>query len=95
MYVDLRVFKNRVLGKIFGPKMDEVSERAWRKIRNEELSDMLSSYCDQINKNEMGWVCRTYWREERVLLGKPEGRRQLGRPRRRWEYNIKMDLQEV
>ena len=53
---------------------------------------------DKIGKNEMGWACGAYgWGEGvyRVLVGKPEGRRPLGRPRRRWVYNIRMDLQEV
>ena len=53
---------------------------------------------DKIEKNEMGWVCGAYgWTEEeyRVLVGKPEGKRPLGRPRRRWVYNIRMNLQEV
>ena len=53
---------------------------------------------DKIEKNEMGWACGAYgWGEGvyRVLLGKPEGRSRLGRPRRRWVDNIRMDLQEV
>jgi len=53
---------------------------------------------DKIEKNEMGVACSTYWGGEgvyRVLVGKPEGKRPLGRPRLRWEDNIKMDLQEV
>ena len=48
--------------------------------------------------NEMGRACGAYWEDrgvQRVLVGKPEGKRPLGRPRRRWEDNIKMDLQEV
>jgi hypothetical protein len=53
---------------------------------------------DKIEKNEMGGACNT-WGERRgicrVLLGKPEGKRPLGRPRCRWDDNIKMDLQEV
>jgi len=53
---------------------------------------------DKIEKNEMGWdVARMGEEREvyRVLVGKPEGRRPLGRPRRRWVDNIRMDLQEV
>jgi hypothetical protein len=53
---------------------------------------------NQIKKNEMGWVCSTYVEMRgvcRVLVGKPEGKRPLGRPRRRLENNIKLDLQEV
>ena len=45
--------------------------------------------------HEMGRACSAYGREERVLVGNPEGKRPLGRPRGRWEDNIKMDLQEV
>jgi hypothetical protein len=53
---------------------------------------------DKIEKNEMGWACSMDGEERgvyRVLVGKPEGKRQLGRPRFRWEGNIMMDLQEV
>jgi len=53
---------------------------------------------DQIEKNEMSGTCSMYGREEsvyRVLVGKHEGKRPIGRPRREWEYKIKMDLQEV
>jgi hypothetical protein len=49
-------------------------------------------------KNDMGWACSTYGRKKRCaqgLVGEPEEKRTLGRPRRRWEDNIKMDLQEV
>ena len=61
---------------------------------------LLTQYCagDKIEKNEMGWVCGAYgWREGmyRVLLGKPERRGPVERPRRRWVDNIRMDLQEV
>ena len=67
---------------------------------HERFSWNLSFYCasDIIEKNEMGWTCGAYgWGEGvyRVSLGKPEGRRPLGRPRRRWVDNIRMDLQEV
>ena len=61
---------------------------------------MLTQYClgYQLEKNEMGGACSTYGEEERHIQGevrKPEGKRPLGRPSRRWEDNIKMDLQEV
>jgi hypothetical protein len=52
----------------------------------------------QIKKNEVGGACSTYGEGRgayRILVGRPEGRRSLGRPRRRWEDNIKMDLQEA
>ena len=53
---------------------------------------------DKAEKNEMGWACRAYGKRGGVyrgLVGKPGGKRPLGRPRRRWEDNIKVDLQEV
>ena len=52
---------------------------------------------DKIEKNEMGGACATYGGRgvHKVLVGKPGGKRPLGRPRRRWEHNIKTDLQEV
>jgi hypothetical protein len=53
---------------------------------------------DKIEKNEMGGACSTYWEKRgaySILVGRPEGRRPLGRPRLRWEDNIKMGLQEV
>ena len=61
---------------------------------------LLTQYCagDKIEKNEMGWACGAYgWGEGgyRILVGKPEGKRPLRRPRRRWEDNIGMDLREV
>jgi len=97
----LRVFENRVLSRIFGPKRDEVTGE-WRKLHNEELNDL---YCSPniiqvIKTRRMSWaghVARMGERRDvyRVLVGKPEGKRPLGRPRGRWEDNIKMDLQEV
>ena len=64
------------------------------------LSVFLTQYCvgDEIEKKEMGGACGTMEEARgvhRVLVGKTEGKRPLGRPRRRWEDNIKMDLQEV
>jgi hypothetical protein len=53
---------------------------------------------DKIEKNEMGWACSMYGDGRdvySVVVGKPEGKRPLGRPRRRWEDNIRIDLQEV
>jgi hypothetical protein len=65
-----------------------------------EVSVLLTHYCagDKIDKNEMGGACNTDGNGRgvyRILVGKPEGKRPMWRPRRRWEYNIKMDLQEV
>jgi hypothetical protein len=97
----LRVFENRVLRGIFGPKRDEVTGE-WRKLYNEELHDLYYSctIVRVIKLRRMRWakyIARL--REGRglysVLVGKPEGKRPLGKPRRGWEDNIKMDLQEV
>jgi len=95
------VFENRVLRRIFGPKRDEVT-REWRKRHNEELNDLYSSpnIVRVIESRRMRWVGHVASMGERrgvyrVLVGKPERNRLLGRPRRRWEDNVKMDLQEV
>jgi hypothetical protein len=97
----LRVFENRVLRRILRPKRDEATGE-WRKLHNEELNDVYSSpnIIGVIKAREMrcaGHVARMGEKRGayRLLVGRPEGRRPLGRPRRRWEYNIKMDLQEV
>jgi len=92
---------NRVFKRIFGPKREEVT-RKWRKLYNEELNDL---YCSPnnfwvIKYRGMRWAGHVARMGEtrgvyRVLVGKPEGKRPLGRPRHRWEDNIKMDLQEV
>ena len=96
----LRVFENRVL-RIFGPKRDEVTGE-WRKLHNEELNNLYSSpnIVRVIKSRRMRWVGHVVHMGEgrgvyRVLVGKPEGKRPLGRPRRRWEDNIGMDLREV
>ena len=90
-----------MLRGIFGPKRDEVTGE-WRKLHNEELNDL---YCSPnivrvIKSRRMRWAGHVARMGERrgvyrVLVGKPEGKRPLGRPRRRWEDNIKIDLQEV
>jgi len=95
----LRMFENRVLRKIFGPKSDVVTGE-WGKPHNEELSDLYSSPNIRVIKSRISWmghVTRMGDRKGvyRALVGKPEGKRPLGRPRRRWEDNIKMDLREV
>ena len=69
-------------------------------VRGAKWSVLLTQYCagDKIEKNEMGWACGAYGWERgvyRVLVGKPEGKRPLGRPRRWWVDNIRMDRQEV
>ena len=96
----LRLFENRVLRRVFGPKRDEVTGE-WRKLHNEELSLYSSPNIIRLIKSRRmiwaGHVARMGERRGiyRVLVGKPEGMSPLGRPRRRWEDNIKMDLQEV
>jgi hypothetical protein len=95
------VFGNRVLRWIFEPKRDDVT-REWRKLHNAELSDL---YCSPsivrvIESRRMRWVGHVARMGEkrgvyRVLVGKSEGKRLLGRPGLRWEENIKIDLQEV
>jgi len=97
----LRVFENRVLRRVFGPKRDEVTGE-WRKLHNEELSDLYSlpNIVRVVKSRRMRWAGHVVHMGERrwvhrVLVGKPEGKRPLGRPRHRWEDNIKMDLQEV
>jgi hypothetical protein len=95
------VFENKVLRRIFGPKRDKVTGEE-RKLHYEELNDL---YC---SSNIAGVMkLRTIrWERHvasmgkrrgvyRVLVGKPEGKRQLGRPRRRWEGNKKTDFQKV
>jgi hypothetical protein len=90
----LRVLENRVQRRIFGPKKDEVTGE-WRKLHNEELKGLCS--LPNIVRVWGGHVaCMGEGRVVyRVLVGKPEGRRPLGRPRRRWEDNVRMDLQDV
>ena len=97
----LRVLENMVLMRIFGPRRDEVTGE-WRRLHNEELNDLYSSLniVRVIKSRRMRWAGHvTHMGEERgvyrILVGKPEGRRPLGRPRRRWMDNIRMDLQEV
>jgi hypothetical protein len=97
----LRVFENRVLSRIFGPKRDEV-RGDWRKLHNEELNDLYSLpiIVRVVKPRRMKLVGHVARMGERrgvysVLVGKPEGKRPLGKPMHRWEDNIKMDLREV
>jgi hypothetical protein len=95
----LRVFENRVLRKIFGPKREE--DGSWRKLHNYELHSLNSSpnVVRVIKWRRMRWAGHVARIGEgrgvyRVLVGRPEGKRLLGRHRHRWEDNIKMDLRE-
>jgi hypothetical protein len=93
----LRLFENRVLRRIFGPKRDEVVGGC-RKLHNEELHNL---YCSpsiirMIKSRRMRWAGHvTRMREKRnpyrILVGKPEGKSPLGRPKHRWEDNMKME----
>ena len=97
----LRVFENRVLRRVFGPKRDEVTGE-WTKLHKEELSDLYSlpNIVRVVKSRRMRWagyVARMGQGKVvyRVLVGKPEGKRPLGRHRRRRDDNNKMDLQKV
>jgi len=86
----LRVFENRVLSKVFGPKRDQVTGE-WRKLHNEELNDLYSlpNIVRMVKSRRMRWAGHVARVGEdrgvkRVLVGKPEGKRPLVRPRRRW-----------
>jgi len=95
----LRVFENRVLRRIFGPKRDEVTGS---ELHNEELKYLyyLPNIVQVIKSRRMRWAGHVALMGQgrsvyRVLVGKPEGKRPLGRPRHGWEDNIKVELQEV
>ena len=97
----LRVLENMVSRRIFGPRRDELTGE-WRRLHNEELNDLYSSpnIVRVIKSRRMRWAGHVARMSEerglyRVLVAKPEGKRPLGRPRRRWVDNIRMDLQEV
>jgi hypothetical protein len=97
----MRVFENWVLKRIFGPKRDKVTGE-WRKLHNDELNNLYSSpnIVRVIKSRRMRWAGRVARMGKgklvyRVMVGKPEERRPLGRPRSRWEDNIRINLQEV
>jgi hypothetical protein len=93
----LRKFENRVLRRIFGPKRDEVTG-GWRKLHNEELHNLYSwpSIIRMINSSMMRWAGHVVEIGKEInscgkLVKKPEGKRPLRRPRRRWTNNIKTE----
>ena len=95
----LRAFEKRVLRGIFGTKRGEVTTE-WRKLHNKEINDLYSLPNTVRVIRSRRWAGHVASMGERngvyrVLVGKLEGRRPLGRPRRRWEVDIKLDLQEV
>ena len=92
---------NKVIRKIFGAKKDEITGE-WRKLHNTELHALYSSpnIIRTLKSRRQRWAGHVARMEQsrnayRALVGKPEGKRPLGRPRRRWEDNIKMDLREA
>ena len=93
------MFENKVLRKIFGAKRDEITGE-WRKLHNAELHALYSSsnIIRNLKSRRLRWAGHVTHMEYRnaygVLVGKPGGKRPLGRPRRRWEDNIKMDLRK-
>jgi hypothetical protein len=96
----LRVFENRVLRRIFGPKRNEVTGE-WRRLHNEELDDLYSSpnIIRVIKSRRMTWAGHAARMAEkrgayRILVRRPEGRRPFERPRRRWEIILKWILKK-
>jgi hypothetical protein len=97
----LKVFENRLLRMVFGPKRDEVAGE-WRLLHNEELNDLyyLPNIVRVIKSRRMRWAGHVARMGDRRgiyggLVVKSESKRPFGRPTRRWENNIKRDLQEV
>ena len=97
----LRVFENRVLIKIFGPRRDEVTGE-WRRLHNEELNDLYSSpnIVRVLKSRRMRWAGHVARMGEekgvyRVLVGETGGKETTGETTRRWVDNIRMDLQDV
>jgi hypothetical protein len=97
----LRVFENSVMRKLFGLKRGDVTV-GWRKLLNEELNDLYSSpsIIRIIKSRRVRWaghVARMGKKRNayRLLVGRPEGKRPLGRQRCRWKYNIRMDLMDL
>ena len=97
----LRVFENMVLRRIFGPRREEVMGE-WRRLHNEELNDLYFSpnIVLVIKSRRVRWAGHVARMGEesgtyRLFMGKPEGKRPLVIPSRRWVYNIRLDIQKV
>jgi hypothetical protein len=95
------VVENRVLRNIFGPERDEVMGR-WREPHNEELCDLYTSpsIIRIIKSKRMMWAGHVAQiREKRIMyrlfIGNPDGKRPLGRSKRKWVDNVKMDVVEI
>ena len=96
----LRILENRTLQRIFGPERNESGE--WRRLHNKELPSLLhsSNLVRVIKSRILKWAEHGSRMEEgmsafKILTGKPIGQRPLRKPRRRWEDNIRMDLEEI
>ena len=94
----LRVFENTLLRRVYGPKRDEITKE-WRKLHNEELSELYSlpNIVRVVKSRRMRWAGHVARMGEgrgvyRVLVGKPQGKRPFGRPRRRWENNTRIKI---
>jgi hypothetical protein len=97
----LKVFENKVLRRVLQPKRDEVTGE-WRKLHSEELNDLYSlpKIVQVVKLRRMRWAGHVAAMGKRrgvhrVFVGKPEGKRPLGKPRRRWEEDIKINLKAV
>jgi hypothetical protein len=96
----MRVFGNRVLRRIFGPKRVEM-EGGWRRLHSEELHNLYASPNIRVIKfKRMRWAghvacIRALRNAYKILVRKPEGKRLLGRPRHIWKGNIRTDLKEI
>jgi hypothetical protein len=93
------VFENRVLRRIFGPKRDEVTE-GWRKLQTVPYFVFFNKNCksDQIMKDEFVGACIVHGgmrNAYKILVEKPEGKRPLGRPRRRWDNITRIGRTEI
>jgi hypothetical protein len=94
----LRVSGNRRLRRNFGPKRDEATEE-WRKLHNEGLYNLFTEYCSVVKLRGMTWASHVARMDERRdvyrnMVGKPKEKKALGKLRRRWKDNIKMDFQK-